>query len=845
MDAHLFDLTYLLDHGRAGGNVPVTVHYGKPSTASKTAAAVDALPGSDYVDGTATNSHATVAVKADARAAFWNAVTQPRSYAPDDPKGWPWRNDESAAPRELAPGVAGLTLDGAPLEKRHAPTATNTDRLTFRVHASEDRTRWLGPEQAQEAALPYLTGVTGPWAKASVEPSSISCPDTQCRIVEYAYDVPSGAYWSRLSAGGHREGRYTVRSFAHNPEVVVRGDTTLDIHLDDGIWIEPKTPRPAEMFERAATETRTYPDGYQLTTLSWTADAVINGGGYYLVPTQWPARTGSYNLVWTHNMRQPKITMELAGRGGDRELHSLYSGGVSYPAKYLNARDKTFEVVDAGYGSEADFDAIDAEGKLILLAPDPDLIKPDSPHFQHEVMQRAEQHGAAAVIGDPNCPFPGPYSDPCYVPMAMPGYYEDVPVLTSPPLITVSPSNATRLRGLLAGQAPVRVTVDSPPVGQSEYFYSKAWHFAGGVPVTIDQDFGPDEFVTRKTRFHGVKDGDAASLGTTSFVASQHVLAGGSVDWAVGAGNREVDLYLSTDTDIIRDVYGLADARPRERAGEVFSNGAESRQQEFGEVPRAVGPRIPQSFNPDNRIPWMYCSFCRMDDLVYPYTTFNVAAEPHHQGGEIGLLPNVVLTDAAGDAIPQTVRSGSLPLPVYELPPGRQRYNLTSEFTGGSTFAWTFTSGSVDEDNRPTGTTCLQEAYLGELCGEALPMIYLRYDAPVDLDNTATAGTWQTVKINPYHHGPDAPAITQLTTEVSFDSGQTWRPAQVWADRDGTRQVSFAVPKLADTDGYVTLRTNARDAAGNSTVQTLVKAYGLHAPPLVKTTVGGPNVTVP
>ncbi|WP_411084855.1 hypothetical protein [Streptomyces sp. 061-3] len=40
-------------------------------------------------------------------------------------------------------------------------------------------------------------------------------------------------------------------------------------------------------------------------------------------------------------------------------------------------------------------------------------------------------------------------------------------------------------------------------------------------------------------------------------------------------------------------------------------------------------------------------------------------------------------------------------------------------------------------------------------------------------------------------------------------------------------RVSVRHPKAADTNGYVTLRTEAWDAEGNRTVQTINRAYAL------------------
>lgn len=63
----------------------------------------------------------------------------------------------------------------------------------------------------------------------------------------------------------------------------------------------------------------------------------------------------------------------------------------------------------------------------------------------------------------------------------------------------------------------------------------------------------------------------------------------------------------------------------------------------------------------------------------------------------------------------------------------------------------------------------------------------------------------------------------QLTVEVSYDDGKGWQRAPLRLTRNGWI-ATVTHPSLA---GYVSLRANVRDAAGNSTRQTLMHAYRL------------------
>lgn len=853
VDPSLFDLARLREHR---SSTPVTVYYKELSSAEENAEAADGLPGSQYVAGSAAEDRATVAVTAGSGAAFWNAVTQPRSFDPNSPEGWLYEANPAAVPLELAAGIAGLTLDGAPLAVEIQPThdVTATDRLAIRVHGTSDRSLWPSPWSAQVPGSSVLIGVTGPLAADLEQPVSAFCEDAECRVVQYVYQVPPATYWHGYYIHRDRRQNMSWQTNTTEPEVTVNGDMTLDIHIDDRIRADLNTPRTSELRYLSKTEARTLPNGTVVSNLSWSCGSIsFCSEGHYFVPSQTQVQTGSFNAIYTDNRLEPQVDIELEGGGGTQTLRGKYyhdsNSGDSYPGPdihYLSGHDETLEVVDVGMGSEADFAKVDATGRLVLMAPDPAIMDDQRPgEFFLEQMQRAERHGAVGVLGDPTCPWRTWVHEgesrwsPCKVPMDI-EWWPEVPALPEVPLVTLGMDSAAQLRERLQRGGPVGVTVDSP-VDQSSYYYTKAWHFAGGIPQHIDLDTSHDNLMIRHPQLHEAAPQDEATAFTSAYVSGMNIVAGSGVGWVVGADNRSFDEYISVDADIIRNrslsARGSEELKFNVIAGGVFHTGSESREEAFNQGPRSIGPAIPTPFRPDNR-PLITCDFCRVGDVLYPFTGFNEASEPHHTpngSGDAGILPNAVLKDAAGNEIPQTVRGGFIP--VYELPSETQKYTLSSWFPQGSRFSWTFTSGTAPEDNRPVGTTCLAVSYFGgSSCGEALPLIYLRYgDAPVDLDNTAAAGSRHTIEVTGYHHYQDGPTVDDLSTQVSFDGGETWRDAQMRHIRTSPRDdawgqkwsATFTVPDLADTNGYVSLRTKAGDVAGNATDQTLVNAYQL------------------
>jgi hypothetical protein len=102
---------------------------------------------------------------------------------------------------------------------------------------------------------------------------------------------------------------------------------------------------------------------------------------------------------------------------------------------------------------------------------------------------------------------------------------------------------------------------------------------------------------------------------------------------------------------------------------------------------------------------------------------------------------------------------------------------------------------------------------------DALPLIAVRF-APQGLDgrNRARAGTTTNVPIWIEKYG-DA-TIRSLAIHASYDSGKTWRGLDV---RRHGRDWSTRIPNLRS--GFVSLRAQATDSAGNSVRQVIINAY--------------------
>ncbi|MCP9950703.1 hypothetical protein LUX33_21385 [Actinomadura madurae] len=110
-----------------------------------------------------------------------------------------------------------------------------------------------------------------------------------------------------------------------------------------------------------------------------------------------------------------------------------------------------------------------------------------------------------------------------------------------------------------------------------------------------------------------------------------------------------------------------------------------------------------------------------------------------------------------------------------------------------------------------------------------LPLLFVRYDLALDDGSRAKAGSPYEIAFTVAHQqGAPAPEGVTATVEASYDDGESWsEPVTATAGDGGRFTAAVTHPPLGDTDGTVSLRVRARDSAGNTVDQTIIRAYGL------------------
>ncbi|MFF2365453.1 S8 family serine peptidase [Streptomyces sp. NPDC058122] len=106
---------------------------------------------------------------------------------------------------------------------------------------------------------------------------------------------------------------------------------------------------------------------------------------------------------------------------------------------------------------------------------------------------------------------------------------------------------------------------------------------------------------------------------------------------------------------------------------------------------------------------------------------------------------------------------------------------------------------------------------------DRMAVLQMGYGVDTDLAGDARGGR-QTLRLTPHHLEGAAGAgkIQGATLSVSYDDGTTWQEVEV-SGRSGTWTGHFDAPR----EGYVSLKAEGWDDAGNRVSQEVIRAYGL------------------
>ncbi|MFF0289419.1 S8 family serine peptidase [Streptomyces sp. NPDC005262] len=494
------------------------------------------------------------------------------------------------------------------------------------------------------------------------------------------------------------------------------------------------------------------------------------------------ATSGALRLETSMARREPLVQLEVTGPG-----HVTIPLKSSVNAKRFEGTKHT-ELIDLGAGTEQDFAAADVKGRTVLVSV-ADVTRAD------DQAARAAAAGAVAVIVAPAAPGPSG---------------SGVPAGQTIPVAHATYDNAATLKGLLA-KDKVRIALKG--VLESGYVYHP--HFTDDrIPADLAKTADVKDFAKVTNTFHS--DG-ARRLG------AEYMNVWGPLQVTTGSVGQP--LYQGTT----RDDYVLAGTGVTYQLG-VSASFSSTKWTMNGQRATYLTPgkSYTQSwFDAPTRLSQYEfgpCVFCRTDVWQKLPSGAGADNDPTHTlSGLTGTwsyyLNGQPITGfgqlAQEKADYRYVLDQKLSTDVPGVTLGRQ---MRTEWNFSQAAPTTMAIKDCDTAFIPTPKVC-----------ESIPVILLDYDLPLNILNQARAGL-------PYTFTVDAgrpkgwsgsTAVAGAKVSVSYDDGATWKSAAMLRKDDNSFQALLWHPKLADTNGFVTLRTEVWDSAGSRTVQTITRAYAL------------------
>ncbi|QXV57056.1 S8 family peptidase [Amycolatopsis sp. TNS106] len=650
-------------------------------------------------------------------------------------------------------------------------------------------------------------------------------------------------------------GRYSALGWVMERGLAVRrwsaiSASQVSVTAPAEITLNAASAVPAGMVTRTSTDLR---DRTVMLRRVIPGEAGVNGyvgeAGLAVGPG-WDVRVtpaaatsaGAVSLQDSATLSQAAVEMRVVG--GSTVLNPAYD------VPTLTAKSPGERTLPVVFGGAGDLTGLDVRGKAVLVripvqAGSPNPVGDVTTGIANAARAVAAAGGAAMI---PYAGSPGSLS--------VPGLSSSVV-----PTLSLGWDEGEALR--TAGAVSVRLLVRAAP----DAMYNLSYLDPNGVPKELVRHVDQKSLVATKTGYHAEKPGLSAQknwyafptgLWKTQVVQGTKIPAPGTWTEYTGPANdrlvwKRVVTLSGTDAAGRRAALSM-------NAQNIYRAGERSRPDESWFRAPLHGGSVELPSDHPARYPatargWaVLCSMCRGGpdpDLFVPPAQWMDGSTGTGSGGHYTnpyenaryFAATTVRLSKDGTEIPRSNADDPLALlPVFRLAPGPATYRLdvTDVMPGqaqvgvpsGVLFqnaprtdtSWTFTSAR-SEAASPLGFACYES---GSACSFQ-PLIQLDNRLPLDLGGRAPAGRPFTFDVFTGSHsaarggGP----VTQLRVSASTDGGRTWTAANVRPNGNGLWSVTVTHPRLAETDGFVWLRSDARDGSGNTVTQTVQRAYAL------------------
>ncbi|WP_157744413.1 S8 family serine peptidase [Micromonospora viridifaciens] len=494
-----------------------------------------------------------------------------------------------------------------------------------------------------------------------------------------------------------------------------------------------------------------------------------------------PAEVGEFFASFYQSRREPIVQARMT-RPDNLPLTAKTS---SYLKRFDGTRQ--YDVVDAGSGSAEDLAGLDLAGKAALIHVN--RIMSAGP-----AARAAEAAGAAAVVLAPNDDSP-----------------QGVVIIgVNVPYFATSHADG---RKLAATVAKGRTTIAVTGVMESRYAYSGQYDFGNGIPADLRTTANASEFAKVKNTFHSDRE-QRMGYHTVNAWGPYPMTSVRSSQFLQQGTNRDEYLLAKSGVTYAQTVNARTDyPAAMTQAARGFRPGQTVAEDWYA-----------AAMHPSNYTTYA-CNFCRTDLGVVFAPQLGGDSEPGHylmqgrarsyeyfRNGEQIADPAQLLVkeQATYTVVDTTTRARDYPGVVLG-PKTRTEYTFQSAEP---------TAMQVEDCKItvPKATAC-----------EALPVVLLDYDLPVDtLNQVQVNGSYAfTVNASRSKGFVGSTRMAGAKVSVSYDDGVTWTAVDVQRKDGDSFTARFRHPALSATNGYVTVKAEVWDNDGNSTVQTINRAYAL------------------
>ena len=508
--------------------------------------------------------------------------------------------------------------------------------------------------------------------------------------------------------------------------------------------------------------------------------------GYTSVWAQSTAKvtSGSFQFDTRWRKAAPLLTVTAEQpRTADRSLPDLL---VQAGSTLLPAGVSHLGVVYAGLGRPADYAGLKAEGKAVVVRFDRQAAAEDQ--FGVDSAQAAAAVAAGAklllVVNDS----PGRLST----------WYGSADFTANSPVEVAGLQPAEGSALIAAAARPgLALTVTSTP--SSPYVYDLVERHDGAVPAgdltyrpkksglaRIDSRFGGPTTATGDDGRYDMQDFDQYGVGYQTVQA----LGTARTDW-VTPGRGKFGWYAEANNPAVQERSLITHPVVGSRTGSDW-------------FLAAFRPRLNESQQlPDRQGDFVSLNVPGWGDSGTGHDGF----DQNLWGDGDQLHETVTLYQGAaklGSTVYQQLNldlPSSAPLP-YRLVAQTSQSGVLPNSPASRT-EWGFTSGN---------------GYV------LLPLIQLDYGVRTDLSGNVARSTTITLTASQLAGVTGAGKINGATLQVSWNDGSDWVTAKLRKQTDGSWTAVLKAPKYA---AFLSLRATAKDSAGNTVGQTVLRAYGL------------------